>query len=332
MKLHLTFIFLIIFSNLIGQYSPPAGQVGSIAIHKDSSIIISWATTATITRGYLNINDTTISINGNNKASFGIPSNATGPAEGNSSDIVSLGDRGTAILFFENGISNGTGYDFAIFENSFTDDFLELAFVEVSSNGIDFTRFPAISLTQTNTQTTSFGPTQSQQINNLAGSFRQAFGTPFDLEELQGTPNLDLMNIKWVKIIDVVGSIGANTSYDSQNNRVNDPYPTAFESGGFDLDGVGVMHEGLTNGINENSKNRFNIFPNPFQNNITIINNNQDENADLYYQILDFYGRIISSGKLSKKLELNLEHLPTGTYILEIENNKNFYRTSLIKN
>ncbi len=34
-----------------------------------------------------------------------------------------------------------------MFENGFADAFLELAFVEVSSNGIDFARFPAVSLT-----------------------------------------------------------------------------------------------------------------------------------------------------------------------------------------
>ena len=31
-------------------------------------------------------------------------------------------------------------------------------------------------------------------------------------------------------------------SYDSQGNIINDPFPTPFETGGFDLDAIGVIH------------------------------------------------------------------------------------------
>jgi hypothetical protein len=44
-----------------------------------------------------------------------------------------------------------------------------------------------------------------------------------------------------VRIVDVVGSLTLG-SVDSLGNVVNDPYPTAFASGGFDLDAVGVLH------------------------------------------------------------------------------------------
>jgi len=81
------------------------------------------------------------------QASFGDESEALGVAEGNSVDVLSLGDMGQATLTFDVEIEDGEGWDFAVFENSLDDTFLELAFVEVSSDGEDFYLFPAVSLT-----------------------------------------------------------------------------------------------------------------------------------------------------------------------------------------
>ena len=58
-----------------------------------------------------------------------------------------------------------------------------------------------------------------------------------------GITNLDINNITHVKIIDVIGSINQSyASYDSQGNIINDPFPTPYETGGFDLDAIGVIH------------------------------------------------------------------------------------------
>jgi hypothetical protein len=77
----------------------------------------------------------------------------------------------------------------------------------------------------------------------LAGKYRQGYGTPFDLEELAGTPGLNVNDVKYVRIIDVVGSIDDNyATYDSFGNKINDPWPTPFDSSGFDLEAVGVIH------------------------------------------------------------------------------------------
>jgi hypothetical protein len=115
---------------------------------------------------------------------------------------------GSAILTFQNPISNGTGFDFAIFENSFNDVFLELAFVEVSSDGVNYIRFPATSNTQTTTQIGPFDNTgDATKLNNLSGKYRAQYGTPFDLQELTGNPLLNINAITHIKIIDVVGSI-----------------------------------------------------------------------------------------------------------------------------
>jgi hypothetical protein len=177
-------------------------------------------------------------------ATAGTAADALGIAQGNTSGVVSLGDGGQITLTFTGGIRNGPGADFAVFENGFSDSFLELAFVEVSSNGSDFFRFPAISLTQTSTQVGGFGSLDATNLYNLAGKYRAGFGTPFDLAELAGfSPLLDVGAVTHVRIVDVVGSINPlYASYDSLGNLVNDPWSTPFASSGFDLDAVGVLH------------------------------------------------------------------------------------------
>ena len=69
------------------------------------------------------------------------PSLALGPATGDTLDVVSLGNGGSITLTFAEPIRNGAGFDFAVFENGHVDTFLELAFVEVSSDGAVFVRF-----------------------------------------------------------------------------------------------------------------------------------------------------------------------------------------------
>ncbi|MEJ5303046.1 MAG: T9SS type A sorting domain-containing protein [Bacteroidales bacterium] len=234
----LAIIFLITALTSRAQYPPAAGQVGSTAIRNDSSIIVAWASHCEVFRGPVDIANP-----GGGSASFGNPDDATGFAEGNPSQVISLGDGGSAIMTFDGKIFNGPGPDFAVFENSFSDDFLELAFVEVSSNGIDFFRFPSVSLTDTTIQVSSFGKLDPTKIHNLAGKYRAGYGTPFDLEDLQGIAGLDVNAITHVKIIDVIGCIQPEFAMrDSEGRIINDPWPTPFSSSGFDLDGVGVIH------------------------------------------------------------------------------------------
>ena len=244
------------------SYAPPAGTAGTTAMKKDSSAFIAWATGAVVERGFLQISDTTTEIDGDNKASFGVAVNATGPAQGSSVDIVSLGDGGMATLTFAQPIANGPGPDFAVFENALDNTFLELGFVEVSSDGVYFVRFPAHSEVQTDTQVFSFGSTDCRYINNLAGKYKQGFGTPFDLSDLPLDALLNQDAITHVRVIDVIGIVEeAFATHDGQGNIVNDPYPTPFASGGFDLDAVGVIHQQVL-GLNELSA-AFSLYPNP---------------------------------------------------------------------
>ncbi|QDV36100.1 PEP-CTERM sorting domain-containing protein [Tautonia plasticadhaerens] len=224
-----------------GPFDPQAGLPGSLAISRDDSRIVGWgASVAELVRGPQDLADP-----GGPLASFGSAADAIGAADGR---IVSLGDGGSITLGFDAPIVDGAGADFAVFENGFGLGgglaFLELAFVEVSSNGVDFFRFDAASLTQTSTQVGGFGALDATELHNLAGKHVGGFGTPFDLAELAGrSPLLDVDAVRYVRLVDVVGSIDPGIgSLDSLGNLVNDPYPTPFASGGFDLDAVGVLH------------------------------------------------------------------------------------------
>jgi hypothetical protein len=285
---------------LAGPYAPPAGEPNSTAIYMNDPNFAAWATGITVQRGYVIISEP-----GLGYVSYGDDSDALRKAEGDIYSVVSLGDGGVATLTFKYPITNGDGYDFAVFENSFSDDFLELAFVEVSSDGSNFFRFNSVSLTPTNTQVGSFGTLDATNLHNLAGKYRKGYGTPFDLQELKDVNSLlDVNSITHVRIIDVVGyvqpadffgdgivnftdySIFAASylsepsdenwnqdcdisqpadniidmpdlawfvdewlnennyaSCDWRGHQINDPWPTDFWSGGFDLDAVGVIHQ-----------------------------------------------------------------------------------------
>lgn len=252
-----TVVLLSVFCSLqsLAQFAGPVGSPTTTAMHKDSSAFVAWATNCVVQRGYLDISDPDLGV-----ASFGDASQAVGTAGG----VVSLGDSGVAVLTFLNPITNGPGFDFAVFENAFNDEFLELAVVEVSSDGENFFRFPATSNTPDDVQVgpfENFG--DATLLNNLAGKYREFYGTPFDLDELTGMPNLNVQAITHVKIIDVVGTIDPlYANYDQASNAINDPYPTAFASGGFDLDAVGVIHEGEA-GLETLTEVSVSLFPNP---------------------------------------------------------------------
>ena len=232
-----------------GPFCGAVGTEGCDAIDGHSSSIVAWATGVSVVRG---LDD--IAVPDGPHVIYGSESDAVGPIDFTTTTAVSLGDGGSATVTFAHPIRNGEGPDFAVFENSFNDYFLELGFVEVSTDGERFVRFPATSLTQTETQVVSeVDPTF---INNLAGKYRVGYGTPFDLEELRDSTGINIDSIVYVRIVDVVGSIDPQyATYDAYGHIVNDPYPTSdptgnWRSGGFDLTGVAVMYEN-TNGSSE---------------------------------------------------------------------------------
>lgn len=222
------------------------------------------------------------------------PGKALGPATGQNFDVLSLGELtqqeilqsaspGYVTLAFgdpnapavEAAIRNAAGYDFVVFENGMMSQITttlgslqgqllaELAYVEVSSNGWDFVRFPSVCLTPN--RTGAYGTTETGNIHNLAGKHPNAYGictgTPFDLDDLADHPDvisgkIDLAAIRYVRIVDVPGSgnfcddatqlVAPDTGPDWQNyvenHAVYDQWPT-WGSGGFDLEAVGILHE-----------------------------------------------------------------------------------------
>ncbi|MHC4665646.1 MAG: hypothetical protein ACYS9T_06775 [Planctomycetota bacterium] len=222
------------------------------------------------------------------------PTKSLGPVTGNNFDVVSLGDLSAAeisagqppgeiTLVFgnpsdandANHIRDVNGYDFAVFENGFLSNYntgggsvqgqmlAELAYVEVSSNGVDFVRFGSVSLS-----TGAVGPYGTIEVSdvfNLAGKHPNAYGvctgTAFDLRELANHPlaengAVDINDIHYVRIVDIPGSgdfldsavehVDPNTwpswgTYDA-NHAVYDAWLTEG-SGGLDLEAVGVLEE-----------------------------------------------------------------------------------------
>jgi hypothetical protein len=227
-------------SSAFAQFPPAAGMPGSTAIHKDSACFIYFANQCTYVPGYKNI-----STPDSGRLSMADVAPALGRPDGVS---LSLGDSGYVLVFLNTPLFDGAGFDFAVFENSFSDQFLELAFVEVSSDGIHFARFPSVSYTQDTSQQGPFDNNmQASLLHNLAGKYRGMFGTPFNLEDLPDFSWLKKDSISFIRIVDVVGSIQPSiASFDSQGHIINDPFPTPFPSCGFDLDGIGFIHARFT--------------------------------------------------------------------------------------
>ncbi len=292
---------------LMAQYDPSAGVIGSKALYKDSNIFVAWTNACSINRGWQNIVDTSLG-----RTTVGDSNSIIGIADNN---VVSLGDGGTIILNFSSPIFNGKGPDFAIFENSFDDGFLELAFVEVSSDGSTFHRFAAIDNNDTTIQYNNAAHLDATRLYNLAGKYRAGYGTPFDLEELKNIAGLDIYHITHIKLIDVIGSINDSfCSRDSRGLKINDPWPTPFPSGGFDLDAVGVIHDFNHTGFaNMGSNKSIYIYPNPANDYIQIQNLESNSTIILY----DITGKLIDVSQ--QQNIVNITDLIAGVYYLKIQ-------------
>ncbi len=218
--------YFVIDTIVLVGYAPAVGEAGSAAVHMDDPNCITWAS------GWENYE-----VGSNCWKIWQTPEKALGKAAGTPYDIVCLGRGGEITLTFDCGIGDGAGYDFAVFENSFSDTFLELAYVEVSSDGVNFFCFANDSLTDS--PVGGFGVVDPTDIGGFGGKYRQGYGTPFDLALLTDTsPLLDTNNIKWVRIVDIVGD---GSYFDTSGDVIYDPYPTTG-SAGFDLDAIAVLN------------------------------------------------------------------------------------------
>ncbi|MBM4370552.1 MAG: PEP-CTERM sorting domain-containing protein [Deltaproteobacteria bacterium] len=208
---------------------PPALLPGAAGVPLDDPRITGWAAAVAAVAPGAGLDD-----------AWTDASRALGPAEGNAAEVVSLGRGGSITLVFDPPLRDGPGDDLAVYENSFSPTFLELAFVEVSSDGVVFERFDSRSLWPD--PVGPFGETDPAAYEGLAGVHPKGLGTAFDLSLLAcraaaTSGALDLDRVSQVRVVDVVGD-GSTT--DSFGNPVYAPYPTTG-SAGFDLDGIAAL-------------------------------------------------------------------------------------------
>ena len=219
------------------------------------------------------------------QSSFSDAALALGPVTGDEFNVVSLGDLTTAqiagnapvgriTLSFTDAqhpapIRDLPGADFVVFENGVVAAystggagvggvFAELAYVEVSSDGVNFARFPSVSLTPgtvtTNEILHRYDTLDATNIFNLAGKHVNAsgesWGTPFDLAALANHPlvtagTVNLNNVRYVRIVDIPGNGSFFDSALPVPHPIFDPWRT-IGSGGFDLEAVGAISVALT--------------------------------------------------------------------------------------
>ncbi len=254
---HVTFVILSVFVSLALARAAAAGPYADAThgINYNDPRFVGWATGCTVTwpSGFT--------------PAYNDPTKALGPAPASSNDVVTLGDCGTAVLTFSVVIHNTPGPDLAVFENGFapsydpTTLFAELAYVEVSTDGVTYVRFPSVSLDPNPGEYGAMDPTN---IYNLAGkninNNGQAWqGTPFDLDDLKGlaavTSGLvDLNHINYVRIVDIDGD-SSSSSWDNATSLIDPTTGTHYTTNhliydggnhggnitGFDLDAVGVL-------------------------------------------------------------------------------------------
>ncbi|WFB35162.1 hypothetical protein P3T73_13435 [Kiritimatiellota bacterium B12222] len=196
------------------------------------------------------------------------PQNTLGPVTGDVFDVASLGDMtqqeindwnadpenapgpGSLTISFSTPIQNRSGADFTIFENGFVSNYTtpsgtvagefwaELAYVEVSQNGVDFYRFDSVSTTDS--AVGPYGTLDQTQVYNLAGKHANAYGdswgTPFDLSDI----GLDA--IQYIRVVDIPGS---GSFQDASGDAIYDGWYT-WGSGGADIEAFGAISTDMT--------------------------------------------------------------------------------------
>jgi hypothetical protein len=183
-----------------------------------------------------------------------------GPRGGLGTHVLTLGSGGDVTLGFERVITNGPGSDFVVFENTFEwmlQTYPEVAMVEVSTNGVDFARFPMrydgphglfagtfdMAPWGSYSGVTGHVPTLANVDSNLLDPFNplEGGGEGFDLADLEDHALVlgglvDLNAIHYVRLVD----LEAGTQVDSR-------LVTVWDSGGAlgnaDIDAVAVVHD-----------------------------------------------------------------------------------------
>ena len=152
---------------------------------------------------------------------YGVPHG--GGDHGGSTDVFSLGTDGEIVVGFGgNGVVDGEGPDFIVFENAFLaggKPFKELAQISVSDDGITWTAFPCKQDALPYDGCAGWHPVYSNPSNAISAyDPATAGGDVFDLA------TIGVKSARFIKIVD-------------QHNAVRPGGTT-----GFDLDAVAVIH------------------------------------------------------------------------------------------
>lgn len=177
-------------------------------------------------------------------------------------DTISLGVNGSITLGFDVTLKDEEGDDFIVFENPFTfvgEDtmvFGELVFIEVSTDGVHFARFPTECTTEqpvpsyagfqidNATYFAGIHPVYANVETNNINPFisEEAGGDAFDLQLLTNHPLVEsglvnLQDIHYLRLIDIHGD---GSLLDSQGHPIYDP--TGGMINGADIDAVAIIH------------------------------------------------------------------------------------------
>ncbi len=173
------------------------------------------------------------------------------------SDVLMLGVGGSVTVGFPEAIIDGPGTDFVTYENGFVfgnQVFGELGFVEVSTDGVNFARFPNRYFGPA-TQMGPFDGLPPGCVENLAGlgslffpadsrDYADPFhggGDPFDLADLATHPLVasNLVNLQQIQFVRIVDVLGDGTVLDSTGAPIFDPVSATSSS---DWDAIAVAH------------------------------------------------------------------------------------------
>lgn len=268
--------------------------------------------------------------NGNAGGGVFHPANALGRPEGGVSGggsvlVHSLGVDGYLTLGFGVHLVDGPGADLIVSENPFVvavgQVYAELMFVEVSSNGVDFARFPSRYF---GGDGSSFAINTPGFVSGLAGQTPvfasapgvdaqdvvEAGGDAFDLADLRTHPlvisgAVNLHAIAQVRLVDVVST----HSQDSRGRVILDP-----SSGSADVDGVTLIHD--ANNVSPNGPEvDLHI---PADGNLTLTISDPDGIGDLDPASLrmSLYGQTIDPASLIAVMTLQNVHAHGFTLVL----------------
>ncbi|MDR9398549.1 MAG: T9SS type A sorting domain-containing protein, partial [Salibacter sp.] len=119
-----------------------------------------------------------------------------------------------------------------------------------------------------------------------------------------------------IRVLDVVGSIDqAYGSTDTAGNIINDPYPTGFAAGGFDLDAVAILNESLVGRESVLAKPKTFIYPNPAAEFISV------KDLTGMFKVFNTHGQAVLKGNYNGG-KINLNELAPGVYFIEFYQGK----------